>query len=141
MDSRFEIIDAFVDGERVDAGALKQALSDPAGRDYLVDVWLLREGVHEQLASEPAAPSVLVRARTARPWLFAAALIACVVGGYFAGYRVSGGLGRPAPAAPPPAANIPATPVRTASPLQVPVPTRVIQVQFGAEASTSGGGD
>ena len=33
MDDRFEVIDAFVDGERVDAAALKRALAEADGRE------------------------------------------------------------------------------------------------------------
>jgi hypothetical protein len=42
MTDGLEVIAAFIDGERVDAEALKQALADPAGRDYLVDLVALR---------------------------------------------------------------------------------------------------
>ena len=41
MDASHEILDAFIDGETVDPATLKQVLSDPAGRDYLIDAWLL----------------------------------------------------------------------------------------------------
>jgi hypothetical protein len=44
VSSELEIIDAFIDGQRVDGAAIKRALADPEGRAYLVDAWLLREG-------------------------------------------------------------------------------------------------
>ena len=40
---RFEVIAAFVDGERVDTHALRAALADEAGRDYLIDLVAVRE--------------------------------------------------------------------------------------------------
>jgi hypothetical protein len=141
MDSRFEIIDAFVDGERVDAAALKLSLSEPAGRDYLVDVWLLREGVQEQMAAEPAAPSAMPRTPRARAWLMAAALVISVAGGYVVGYRVSGSLAQSKPAAPAPNVTVTPTPTQAPGSFPAPVPTRVIQVQFGTDAPTSGGGE
>jgi len=137
MDARFEVIDAFVDGERVDAAALKHALSEPAGRDYLVDVWLLREGVQEEMSADTSAPPAMLRARAPRTWLFAAALIACVIGGYFIGYRVSGPVGPQALVPPPITTTSPQAP----APLAAPVPTRVITVQFGTDAPASGGGE
>jgi hypothetical protein len=36
MDARLEVIDAFVDGERVDPHELERALSERAGRDYMI---------------------------------------------------------------------------------------------------------
>jgi len=59
-----EVIDAFIDGERVDADALKTALADANGRDYLIDAWLLREAVRADPVGEhnAAAPPVAGRA-------------------------------------------------------------------------------
>jgi hypothetical protein len=44
----FEVIDAFVDRERVDVEALKAALASDEGRSYLVDVLAMRELVADQ---------------------------------------------------------------------------------------------
>ena len=140
MEPRFEIIDAFVDGERVDATALKLALSEPAGRDYLVDVWLLRESLQEEMASEVPPAAAAVRARGARPWLMAAALAACLIGGYFTGHRTSGTSGGSTQVAQPPVVA-PIVPAQTTGSFPAPVPTRVIQLQFGTDAHVSGGGD
>ena len=78
MTDTYEVIAAFADGERVDAGALKEALGEPAGRDYLIDLLALREVVH---VSEPkrfaAPPSRSARLR----WLAAAAMLSVVAGG------------------------------------------------------------
>jgi hypothetical protein len=82
MTEGFEIVDAFVDGERVDGDALKRALAEPAGRDYLVDVLALREMVQ---ATEPER-AVRPRARRFRApayWAAAAALVLALAGGLF----------------------------------------------------------
>jgi hypothetical protein len=46
---RFEVIAAFADGERVDTNALRAALADEAGRDYLIDLIAMREMVGETM--------------------------------------------------------------------------------------------
>ena len=135
----FAVIDAFVDGERVDAAALKHALSEPAGRDYLVDIWLLREGVQEEMKADTAAPPASLPTRSPRTWLYAAAMLVCVIGGYAIGYQMSGpGSQQPVPVTPPAANAQPAS--APPAPLAAPVPTRVITVQFAAD-TTAGGGD
>ena len=139
MDSRFDIVDALVDGERVDAGELKRALADEAARDYLVDAWLLREVVQDDLAVE-AVPSWRARRSDARLWLVAAAIaILCLGSGYIVGYRMAGRLA----SAPSEMAGRPATvesaPVAAPRSFPVPPPTRVIQVEFGSDAMRGGG--
>ena len=47
MDSDHDVIDAFIDGERVDTGGLRRALTDTAGLDYFLDTWMLREAVQQ----------------------------------------------------------------------------------------------
>lgn len=139
MDARLEIIDAFVDGERVDAAAFKRALAEEAGRDYLVDAWLIREGVQDEMASEASVLAKPERSRAPRSWVFAAAVAACLVGGYVVGYRIGG-----EPPAPPAAAGeapLPAGVRPAATSFPVPAPTRVIQVEFGVEPTTGRGGD
>ena len=89
MTEQFHILDAFVDGEAVDPSALRQALADEAGRDYLIDAWLLRDLVQEEIADDEVATPARTAARTAMPrrqWLAAAAVaLVCLTGGYFAG--------------------------------------------------------
>lgn len=78
MTDPYEVIAAFADGERVDPAALKQALSEPAGRDYLVDLLALREAV------QVTGPEYATVARVRRPrlrWLAAAALLVVIGGG------------------------------------------------------------
>jgi hypothetical protein len=135
MDDRFAVIDAFVDGERVDTADLKQALADEGGRDYFVDVWLLREGVQDELVREPV-PNIPLRRHAERRWplLALAASIVCLVGGGVAGYRLAD-RGRTADAAPPTVQ----TPAMTSFP--APAPTLSIPVEFTADGRASRGGD
>jgi hypothetical protein len=139
MESRLEVIDAFVDGERVDATALKTALSDAEGRDYLVDVWLLREAAHGDSAggAGAAAPASSARASrlTPRPWLLAAAFAGAVIGGYAIGYQTTD-------RATPPAGNTGSATVATtpaSGSFPVPPATRVIQLEFHPSPVASGG--
>jgi hypothetical protein len=105
----FEVIAAFVDGERVDPIALKSALASPEGRDYLAEVVALREVMSHDSVT---ASTEIVRARPARRWLIgAAAAIALSVAGAALGHQLAA---REYAAGGP---NIPA-----------PQPTRVIKV-------------
>jgi hypothetical protein len=136
MDDRFELIDAFVDGERVDAAALKRLLAEDEGRDYFVDAWLLREGVHDELALEPV-PSLPARAGRRWPMLAVAASIVSLIVGGLAGYRV--GVGRPdADPATVASAPPPATAPASAS-FPAPPATRAIPVEFTAGSGAPGG--
>jgi hypothetical protein len=88
MTDTYEAIAAFADGERVDADALKQELSEPAGRDYLIDLLALREVVN---LNEPRR-FVIPRARSARlRWLAAAAVLFVVAGGMWFTFRSADG--------------------------------------------------
>ena len=135
MEQAYEILDGFVDGEVVDPAALKQALSEPQGRDYLVDAWLLRGLVQDEIASETAAP----RPRgggSLRGWVIAATVAGvCLTGGYFAGARFAGALvPRSTPA---PVESI--SPPPTASP-GVPAATRVIRLELDPNWKETVGG-
>jgi hypothetical protein len=135
MDDRFTLIDAFVDGERVDAAALKRALGDEAVRDYFVDAWLLREGVQEDLAAEPV-PSVRVKSDRRWPMLAIAASLACLLIGGLAGYRLAGSAAPARPDASAPGAPAMATP---AGSFPAPPATRAIPVEFSTDSSAPGG--
>lgn len=138
MDSHLEVIDSFVDGERVDAASLKDALADAEGRDYFVDAWALRDAVQQDpdvMSGERRAGIVPAR-RATRWWMVAAALIAGIAGGYAAGYRSL-------PVTPVPVANQPTT-TALARPdgrnvVPAPRPTRVIQVEFHPDTNGGGG--
>ena len=133
MNSEMEIIDAFVDGERVDSEAIKRALATPEGRSYLIDAWLLREAMQED---QPRISSVAVlpkrSAGPAQRWLIAAGIAAGLIGGYATG-RITGHDGQ-LPATPP-ATTVVAQPSPA---FPVPAATRVIQLEFHAPRTTGG---
>jgi hypothetical protein len=146
MDSELEVIDAFVDGERVNTAELKAVLATESGRDYFVDAWMLREAVLQEPEAGGSTSSVNAVSVPTRPtsrvvgrWLVPAALAAGVAAGYFAGYRQTG---VKEVATRPPAATTVAS-VPTPKPVfPVPPPTRVIQLEFradSADANKSGG--
>lgn len=81
-----ETLAAFVDGERVDTAALKQALSTDSGRDYLIDLLATREVI----ATPTSAPAVMASPAATAPnrawWIVsAAAVFLAVVGGFSMG--------------------------------------------------------
>lgn len=137
MDGRFEIIDAFVDGERVDPPALKRALSEPDGRDYLVDAWLLRESVQDEIAVDAAMPPAAAGPSRRTVWLAAAVAGICLVGGYIAGYRFAR-VFEPG-AAPPTAVAIEAVPAPPPASFPVPPATRVIRLELDPNWKEGGG--
>ena len=134
MSSELEVIDAFIDGQRVDGDAIKRALADPEGRAYMVDAWLLREAIQEDetrpssAATHPARQS----AKSNMRWLVAAAITVSLLGGYATG-RSAGGASPLL--VPPPATTAVAQPNQA---FPVPAPTRVIQLEFHAAKTTGG---
>ena len=106
------IIEAFLDGDRVDSDALKDALAREDGRDHLVQMVALREVVGGREAGFPAAA-----ARPSSPfrWLAIAAAIAMsVIGGYAVGHQTGRATAAPSIGAPAEA---------------VPTPSRVIEIK------------
>ena len=120
-----EVIDAFLDRERVEPEALSEALSTVEGRQYLVDLLALRELTTEQT---PAADtSGTERQQSPRRWLtMAAAILLGAAGGYVAGGR----LGAPAEE------HVRWSPVviEVVQPVSAPAPTQVIQLKPGPDA-------
>jgi hypothetical protein len=132
----YEIIDAFVDGERVDTAALKAALAEPAGRDHLVDAWLLREGVQDMMALDAPADGSPAAMRVNRrwPWAMAAAAVLCLASGFLLGRFVPSAVApRPAPS---PIVSVSPAPTPTAFP--APAPTRVIQMDMSSREAGGG---
>jgi hypothetical protein len=86
MTDSYEVIAAFADGERVNADALKQALGESAGRDYLIDLLALRDVV---TASEPGRLAARPARATRWRWLAAAAVLFVIVGGLFTTLKYS----------------------------------------------------
>jgi hypothetical protein len=132
MDNGLDIIGAFIDGERVDPVALKRALSEAGGRDYLVDLLALREIAGDIVPFASSAPP-------ARPlgflsgWATAAALLLCIGGGFILGERVNR---TSAPAVTPVAAR----PARPGPAVRAPEPTRVIRLEPGVNWTETPGG-
>jgi hypothetical protein len=82
----YAVVEAFVDGEAVDPQRLRHALDEPAVRDHLVDVLVLREGVRTITPGSWSNP----RASGARRlrWLAAAAaVLVALSAGYYTGQR------------------------------------------------------
>ena len=74
-----ETIAAFIDGERVDPQALKQALANEQGRDYLVELVAIRELVGTPTTAV-LSPSPVVEQRTNWRGLALAAAVTLAVG-------------------------------------------------------------
>ena len=118
-------IDAFVDGETVDAVALEAALASPSGRAYLFDGLALRR----LMSTTPdviAAP--VSSARTLSFYARAVVVAFALVGlGYAAGTRVDRATAD--------------APTSTAQLSDAPEPTRVIELKPGVNWHESKGGD
>lgn len=87
MSDTHEVISAFLDDEPFDSRELAKALSEPAGRDLLIDLIALRHLT--QIDGKEASP---LRDRT--PWRSSlraiaavAAVLVALVGGYVVGER------------------------------------------------------
>jgi hypothetical protein len=85
MNDSHEVISAFLDDEPFDSAVLLEALSDPVGRDLLVDLIALRhvtqadrENAHASNHHEPWPASLRALAAVA-------AILVALVGGYIAG--------------------------------------------------------
>ena len=132
FDDAFAVVEALLDGERVDTERLKDALADPAAREHFVDLIALREAVGSMgpgvWRAEPRA-----HARGPVRWFAAAAAIVVSLGaGYLAGQRViaSGG---------PPSSAVEAT-IQLERPPAAPAPTQVISLRPGINWTESSGG-
>jgi hypothetical protein len=139
MTDHLDVIAAFADGEHVEADALKSALADEAGREYLVDLLALRGLVSEAPAARAAAIEQPRRSATWRLFPVAALLVAGVSGGIAIGRQTTASrvTSEPAPLAPlvtaqaiPPELRIPA-----------PAPTRVIKLETGTSWNERSGGN
>jgi len=135
MDAEYDVIDAFVDGESVDRDELKRALTDPAGRDYFVDILDLRVLAND---GEPAVVTLpAVRRRSWRSSLAAAAaLVLCVAGAYSVGQRSARSASPPAPSTPPVVQRV----VPGGGLMQAPEPTRIIRLESDAKWTETPGG-
>ena len=95
MTNTHPVISAFLDDDPFDAAELAAALSDPEGRQLLIDLVALRNIVQPD---EPAVTaSAPLRSRW-RPLLATAAMLVALAGGYVIGDRRSAGAGDEPPA-------------------------------------------
>jgi hypothetical protein len=128
------VVAAFLDGEPVDAAALKQTLATEDARDYLVDVLVLRQCVAAMGPIAFRIDAQRPRRSQALRWAAVAtvALIASI-GGYLAGERA--GLVTEVQGA---RSSVEA--VATFEPSGgAPQPTQVIQLQVGVASDASEG--
>jgi hypothetical protein len=133
MDSQFETLAAWVDGEPVSRTEVATALETPEGRDYVLDLMALRHMVAVTtpgLVAKPA-PSPAQRWKT---FAAAAAVVLCAAGGFAAGRLLS-----PDTTPSTEALDGRAVPISAAVPQSAPAPTRVIQLDEGTSWRESGG--
>jgi hypothetical protein len=150
MNDIHAVIEAFADGEPVEPARLTHALSEPAGREHLIDLLALRglvgghetenrhrESVFPARAENRLPVSVFSRRGRSRlrAVLATAALVAVgALGGFVAGHRLAG------TGASGPAVTAVNTPPRVV-PVSAPPPTRVIHLENGVDWNERGGGD
>ena len=97
MSTTPDVISAFLDDEPFDGQELAAALSQPEGRELLLDMVALRHLTQPNVAQTSVPGMASQRSSTLRMALAAAAVIVAMAGGYFAGQRGESG----ATAAPP----------------------------------------
>lgn len=133
MDTHFDTLAAWADGESADRAAVLRALETAEGRDYVVDLMALRRMV---AVTAPSAHAHDTRhaAHQPRRWFVpvAAAAVLCVAAGYVAGRTA-------VPASPAPAADI--RPAGIFAPASAPTPTHVIRFEAGVDWRESAGGN
>jgi len=132
MDTDFDTLAAWADGESVDRGAVVRALETAQGRDYVVDLMALRRLVMV------TAPEPVGAQRSAEPlyrrWFVlpaVAAAVLCVAAGYVAGMTTPRAT---APASTVMPASVPAT-------VSAPAPTHVIRFESGVDWRETTGGN
>ena len=89
MSDAHEVISAFLDDEPFDSRQLAQALSEPTGRDLLVDLVALRHLVRTEGIDASALRDQKPRRSPLRALVAVAAVLVALVGGYFVGQRRS----------------------------------------------------
>jgi hypothetical protein len=81
------VVEALLDGEPVTASDLRAALADPAAREHLVDLLVLRAAVGLAGTAVPSAATGARRGGRLRWLAAAAALVLSLSAGYLAGQR------------------------------------------------------
>jgi hypothetical protein len=130
----FAVVDAFLDGEQVDALASKHALATADGRDYLVDVLALRQSAAGMGPTSFPVPAS-ERRRTLAQWAAAAAAVALLAAalGYVVGERA--GLSTDVAAAPRTVEAV----IDFSETVRAPEPTQVIRLTPGVNWTASRG--
>jgi len=132
MDTQFEALAAWVDGEPVARTEVALALETREGREYVLDLMAIRHMVNVSTPSLPVAQPQ----RSVRRWpsmtAAAAAVVLCAAGGFFAGRLAS-------PVASVDSGDATLTPVSTPVSISAPAPTRVIQLEENTSWRESGG--
>jgi len=126
----FDVLEAFLDGEGVDPFTLKRALEEPAGREHLVDLLLLREavnGLDRTAWTMPPRGSAVSRSR----WWAAAAIVVSLAAGFAAGQRTLAATARES--------GVEAV-IEVPRPSIAPAPTRTIALEPGVNWTDSPGG-
>jgi hypothetical protein len=123
------VVAALADGEDVDANALKEALADPAVRDYLVDLVALRQAVGRLNEQSPLRWRERGSFSSRVAWLSVAAALISLTAGYVVGQRS-------VEAAPAPAVE---TVVHLEGAEPAPRPTRVISLRPGVNWTEKAG--
>ena len=90
MNTNYEVISAFLDDEPFEPQALAEALADPAGRELLIDIVLLRHVAESEESANVVTPTPASQSK--RPVYLvaaAAAVVVALLGGYQLGQRQS----------------------------------------------------
>ena len=125
------IVEAFIDGEPVVPEALKDVLAEAAGRDYLIDLLVLRGVVARmELPAASVASARLGRSMHLKSLATAAAVLMSLFAGYLAGQRV---------VTPAEARSVEAV-VEFHSAPTAPTPTRIITLRPGVNWTENSGG-
>jgi hypothetical protein len=136
MTDHQDVIAAFVDNEPIEAEDLASALATPHGRDYLIDLLVLRGFVNDGGSGLTRAPMVPRKTARRPVWLpaIAAALITIGVGaGFVAGRLMSR-------RTPPVTAMSDSADVSTPA-VVAPAPTHVIRMEKGVDWNERSGGN
>ena len=132
FDDAFAVVEAFLDGERVDSQALKAALADEAAREHFVDLVALREAVGSMAPGAWSASGRAVGRDHVRWFAAAAAVVVSLTAGYFAGQRTEASTGTP-PSAVEAVIQFERRPT-------APTPTQVISLRPGINWTEQSGG-
>lgn len=87
MSDTYEAISAFLDDEPFDSSQLAEALSEPSGRDLLIELVALRHLVQPEATASRQWVERRPRRSNLRVLVAAAAVLVALVGGYLTGER------------------------------------------------------